>query len=155
MPQKIQIISLEKPGDYIKKEIDAVKSFKVKLLRDSDWTQLFDAEITPIELLRWRHWRHKVRLVKVLPNNYEKAKLALEKLEQARPISTNSIERKYIMTQLNYSGISAFKASAKRIYVECFPSKDISLKRFSGDISRTKSIDTVFAKLLEAIESGY
>lgn len=155
MPQKIKIISLEKPSDYIKKERDAVESFKVKLLRDSDWTQLFDVEITPIELLRWRHWRHLVRLVRIGPDNYEKAKLTLEKLELTRPISKHSTERQYITTQLNYTDILTFKESAKRVYIECFPSKAISLKRFSGDIARTKSINTVFEKLLEAIESGY
>jgi hypothetical protein len=85
MPQKIKIISLSKPDEYIQKEIALLKIMKIKMLRDSDWTQLPDVPINEKNLLEWRMWRSLVREMKITFNNIKDVKQQLEELEKNKP----------------------------------------------------------------------
>lgn len=88
MPQKIKITKLVKTDEYIQKELDSIKSIKLRLLRDSDWTQLMDTPMSKSDILKWRRWRTDVRNIDITKTNMLSSKDDLLNLEKYKPQST-------------------------------------------------------------------
>lgn len=159
MPQKIQIIKLEKPTEYLKKEVDAVKSIKSKMLRDSDWTQLLDNGLRVTDCLKWRHWRHKVRSVTVNNINYDSSENILNLLNDSKP-GTHVSTVKYIpmpRAQFDYTNKATFIESCNSILREIFNTNvpDARIKRFANRAKRVKMFDEIINILVEVIEDGH
>lgn len=159
MPQKIQILQLEKPTEYLKKEVDAVKSVKSKMLRDSDWTQMLDTGLLITDCLKWRHWRHKVRNITVTNINYDSSEKELQLLNDTKP-AANILHIKYMpppRAQFDYTNKPAFVESCYVILKEIFNTNvpDARIKQFSSRAKRVKMIDEVIDILIEVIEDGH
>ena len=159
MPQKIQIIKLEKTSEYLKKEIDAVKSIKNKLLKDSDWTQILDSELLISDRLRWRHWRHLVRSISATAINYDQSAIKLEELSLNKP-NDGICTGKYSFSpqsQFDYTSLQTFIQSSETILREIFKTNepDARIKGFNSRAKRLLSIDSVLELLIEVIEDGY
>lgn len=122
MIQKIKILKLQKPEEYIKKELSVVKSLKNKLLKSSDWTQLIDSGLSVKNILQWRFWRNSVRILET--DKYEKLleiKELIQKLDNCKPqiIKRSNEHFKYPLIDFNYSSLEAFKHSCILIGKEC------------------------------------
>ena len=159
MPQKIQILKLEKPTEYLNKEIDAVKSIKSKMLRDSDWTQMLDTGLIVTDCLKWRHWRHKVRSVTVNSINYDSSEDVLNLLNGSKPGAHVSTV-KYVpppRSQFDYTDKAAFIESCNSILREIFNTNvpDARIKGFSNRAKRVKMFDEIINILVEVIEDGH
>lgn len=150
MPQKIKIHKLEKPQEYIKKELDILSGQRRKLLVSSDWTQNVDAGLAVSNVLEWRYWRHKVRSILINENRpVDIIKSELEKLEKAKPKCKKRGNEYYrhILTDFNYSNIEKFKISCIMILTEIKPAFELTETVFAG--KRRK--DDIFAELLRMI----
>ena len=159
MPQKIQIIKLEKTSEYLKKEIDAVKSIQNKLLRDSDWTQVPDSGILVTDCLKWRHWRHKVRAITVNAINYDTVNTLLDNYSNSKPTAIVDVlnYRHPPLMQFDYTSKDSLISSCVEILKEIFKvvPPDVRLKAFASKARRAKTYDDIINVLIETIEDGY
>lgn len=154
MPQKIKIIGLSKPENYIQKEFDVVDAYKEKLLRDSDWTQTIDCPLHTSSVLMWRFWRKQVRSVVRGSNTPAQYKNILEELEQNSPPRIYADDR-VILTQFDYSSFDNFKKSCILIAKEFFGQKSQKVKMLSLKIQQTTTMEEALMVLVEAIDNGY
>lgn len=148
MPQKIKIIRLTKPYEYIKKELDIIKGQKIKLLSSSDWTQVIDNGLTTKSVLEWRFWRNKVRSVDT--SDHSKILLVqenIDKLEQTKPQTKKRTDENstYILSDFNYSTIESFGKSCIMILSE---RKTVGAT-LSKRIKKAKTYDEVFAHFIK------
>lgn len=155
MPQKIKIISLVKTDEYIQKEIDAVDGAKLKLLKDSDWTQLMDAPLDHITVLEWRHWRNIVRELTVTHDNLLEARERVSKLEKSRPPIKAAGRPGFVITKLDYSSIDRFRESCTMVIRELLPTKSAYAKAFDKKSKKLTTLDDIFATMIEVLKDGY
>lgn len=155
MPQKIKIIGLVKTDEYIQKELDAVEASKLKLLRDSDWTQVMDAPLDPLTVLEWRHWRQKIRDVRITLDAIHTAKQELLNLEQKMPPKKSSAKFGSVVTRLDYSSIDSFRESCIMVIKELLPGKSLYAKAFSKKSAKLTTYDEIFFVLMDILKDGY
>lgn len=155
MPQKIKIIGLVKTDEYIQKEVDAVEGSRLKLLKDSDWTQLMDSPLDPITVLEWRHWRNSVRQIKVSSDSLDGARNLISKLEKSPPSNKPKGPPGYVITKLNYSSVDLFRASCIMVIKELMPSKSVYAKAFAKKAGKLDDYDSIFTAMIEVLKDGY
>lgn len=155
MPQKIKIVGLLKTDEYIQKELDAVEAIKLKMLRDSDWTQVMDAPLDPILVLEWRHWRHRVRSMEITLSRMQEAKAKLALLDENKPSSKSTKRFGYVVTRLDYSSIDSFKESCIMTIKELIPGKSLYTKAFMKKSAKCATYDEIFATMMDILKDGY
>lgn len=156
MPQKISIIKIEKPDEYILKEMHGVEAIKYKLLKDSDWTQLPDSELSIITVLRYRFWRHQIRATNINRVNYDEMKTILEEYSDNPPIIDTKTKSIFITTQFDFTTVNSMITSSTEILNEFHKyKKPLTVKKFYSTIRKCKTIQQVFDKLIEEILNGY
>ncbi len=150
---KIKILKTTKTKEYIQNEIESVKIFKNKLLQDSDYTQVFDCNLSTIEILSWRVWRYKIREIKINEDNYEDKLILLNYMKENEPFSSVSKIKKYPLIELNMDSIEKFKCSCVSICEHVGISKnDILL--FETAIKKMNSHYDILIKMDEIL-NGY
>lgn len=140
MPQKIKILNLAKPAEYINNELITLKAKQFKLLSSSDWTQLIDSGLTVANVLEWRYWRHAVREC----NLDDRATIShntirLDALEGAKPPVKHRTDEqfKFILNDFNYSSVDNFKKSCVIILLE------YNSEYSKQDIAKINKSDTI------------
>ena len=123
MIQKIQILKLAKPEEYIRRDLLVLKSSKNKLLTSSDWTQVLDCGLTVKNILQWRFWRNNVRDLNV--DNHNLLLETGEKLKALEEIKPSTVKRTseqfvYPLSDFNYSSLESFRNSCILIIQERF-----------------------------------
>lgn len=151
MTKKIKILGLNKTEEYLDKEVGILHANKIRLLKESDWTQIPDAPLSIANRLSWRIWRHKVRCITINRENLEQSKINLDSLESCKPRSTVHYEP-YINCQFNFSTDENFKQSCLEILKEVIPNKASVYKNFLRT-TKESDMETTFAHLLETIKS--
>lgn len=154
MPQKIKILGLSKPEDYIQKEFDVVDAYKAKLLRDSDWTQTIDCPLRASSVLLWRFWRTLVRDIAKGSNTPLQYKKLLEDLESKTPTNYYG-SNKLILTKFDHSSFDNFKTSCILIAKEFFGAKSEKVKMLTLKLEETSTMDGALTALVEVIDNGY
>lgn len=154
MPQKIKIIGLVKTDEYIQKELDVVEASKLKLLRDSDWTQTMDCPLSTLDILKWRYWRFKVRSTQITEDSYEQAAETLQLLSKSTPKKTNSKLYKTIYTRLNFNTSDLLIESCIGILKEVFPNRKRPINHFIKRVEKCQDYDTIFKVFIGTL-NGY
>lgn len=154
MPQKIKIIALEKPREYILKQIESIKAMQRKMLKDSDWTQLMDCPLSTLDILKWRYWRFKVRSIQVKEHNYEHASEILQNLSASAPKRTDSKLHKVIYTRMNFDTRESFIESCIGVIKEVFPNKKRPINHFIKRVENCQDYDTIFRLFIGTL-NGY
>ena len=151
MPQKIKILKLKKPDDYIQNELIILQSLRNKLLSNSDWTQLPDNGLTIKNIMQWRFWRHKIRSFEASDSDrYDELVSELKALEEIKPaiIKRKHEQFVFILHDLNYASLEKFKKSCILILEEKYV---LVKKAAKAKINRARNIDTAFEKFIEAL----
>ena len=150
MPQKIKILGLNKPSEYIKNELTTLKAKQYKMLSSSDWTQLPDAYITAKNVIEWRFWRNSIRLYTITDIDFVANNERLELLEAARPTITKRTNEffKYILSDFNYSSTENFKRSCILILHEIGVPVT---KQDMAKINKSQSIEEAYSNLLSLL----
>jgi hypothetical protein len=148
MPQKIKILALRKPDEYIQNELSILRARKHKLLIASDWTQLIDSGLSIKNVIQWRFWRHNVRAIDI--DNISKATLMLDTIDSAKPVIEKRMNEQFvcIMHDLNYSSVDNFKKSCILILEECFGTKK---QKDVAKIKKASTIQKAFDHLISAL----
>lgn len=154
MPQKIKILKLEKPREYIIKQIESIKAAQQKMLKDSDWTQLMDCPLSTLDILKWKYWRFKVRTIRVTEDNYEQSSEKLHTLSKSSPKKTDSKLYKTIYTRLNFDTSELLIESCIGVIKEVFPNKKRPVNHFTKRVENCQDYDTIF-KLFIGTLNGY
>lgn len=150
MPQKIKILKLTKPHEYVKRELSILNGLKIKLLSSSDWTQLVDNGLSTKSVLEWRFWRSKVRQI----DTSDSTKILtvedqIKFLEENKPQTKKRVDEdsRYILSDFNYSSLENFGKSCIMILSE-HRSVSVALMK---KIKKSKSYDEAFGHFIKEI----
>lgn len=141
---------MQKPAEYIQKELDVLSGVRLKLLTSTDWTQFPDSGLTLRSVMKMRFWRHKVRKFVINKKRpVDKMEQELSTLDATKPVIQARTDEffKTILNDFNYSTIANFKTSCILILQEVHPKSKFTKTEFSG----CKTIDAVFARFLELL----
>lgn len=150
---KIKILKTTKTKEYIQNEIESVKIFKNKLLHDSDYTQIFDCNLSTIEILSWRVWRYKIRSIEINEDNYEDTLVLLNYLKDNKPAAFKSKIKKYPLIELNMDSLNSFKASCMLICKDLSVTKP-DIMKFEDSIKKITAYFDILIKMDEMLD-GY
>lgn len=108
MIKKITNLSTSKTLEYKQREMLDVKNVKLKLLKNSDYTQLFDSNLNVFEIMFWRIWRYQIRHMHITIDNYEECMKKLNTLIEVSRISNfnSNIDAPYPMFVVSNNTIS-------------------------------------------------
>lgn len=148
MPQKIKLIKLEKPAEYIFKEKSSLRAQVAKLLKDSDWTQLPDSGLRLPTQLLFRFWRAQLRSVDFSLELDELGQI-VAKLKSSVPtiIKRRGEKYRYVFFDFDYSSLDSFVQSCKDI------GSILDIPFTSDDRTETKWVMQDFCE--ELIRNGY
>lgn len=144
MTKKIKILNLTKPPEYLQKELDSIHSLKLKLLRDSDWTQTLDAPLSTVNALQWRYWRAMVRRIEITLETLEHSRTMLIELEKNKPESKKSDDSQLVFTKFNFTSIDTFRDSCIMIIKELPQFDEKHIKKFKQKTKNITDFDEIF-----------
>jgi len=151
MPQKIKILKLQKPAEYVQNELDILRGLRNKLLVSTDWTQLIDSGLSLKCVLLWRVWRHKLRAIELKDTKrLHDLTATISQMDLNRPkiIKREPGRFAFILNDFDFSSVDNFKDSCVAILTECYGSR----KRADAvKIMTANSIDKALAYLLDAM----
>lgn len=149
MIQKIQILKLRKPEEYIQRDLSILRAGKNKLLTSSDWTQVLDCGLSAKNILQWRYWRNSVRELDVtnhalLAETEEKVKL----LGANKPEITKRTTEQFVypLSDFNYSSLESFKNSCILIIKERFKA---AKKKERAAVLASTTIEEAFDNMIK------
>ena len=151
-PKKIKITGLVQSPEGIASKLQELKSFAIKMLRDTDYTQFPDSGLSLRSMIEYQVWRYKVRRL-LLSDDIEILKTVLASLEDTKPkaVQSQSPLNVYTPTILfDDSALHTAKTSAIRILRDYMR---IMGKRYDEAVAYQKlsDLDTI-DKILDFIE---
>lgn len=154
--QKIKILQLSKPTEYIERERGILKGYRNKLLSDSDWTQCIDVDLTVATVIKYRYWRTNVRNI-VLYDNIDAVSEAITLAEKNKPSEEKRGQRAfaYVFHPLDHTSIDNFKKSCIIIASQLYPYQLSISEDLEETINQLNDMDEVFAELINCINYGY
>ncbi len=147
MPQKIKILKLTKPQEYIQRELDILKGRKNKLLSSSDWTQIIDSGLSTRNVLEWRFWRSLVRSVDtndILTFGTTKERLAFLETKKPTTVKRGNEDFVFIPYDFNHSSLDNFAKSCMIILSGQSRISAAVMNKVAKKMSKAKTYTEVF-----------